>query len=103
MDKKVADAIVKTGVELGIELHAHEYSGRGMFGKVTTAITIDTQGEFMECVAAASCDLTRLQEFTSHEDDDTDTEVPDFCAVEDFIQACRKFRMDSMGHAVVVY
>ena len=88
MRKETAIAIHEAAEEEGFDVGIRDdYSGRGMMGKSTYAITIGTHSELLTAVAAVGVQL----EWGTTES-------------ENFIEDCKSFRFDSMGRdSMVVY
>jgi hypothetical protein len=70
------------------------YSGRGMFGKKTTAIVCKS---IMSVMAAVACEIVERLGYSN----DTDDEAVD---LHEMLEDIRHFQMDSMGRdSVVIY
>ena len=97
MKKEIAEYIVDQSDSL--ELY-EDYSGRGMYGKPTTAIT-GTDGEFREALANALSDTVEdmIAEYDINSEYDEMTEI----RFSHLLNVLREYRMDSMGMDQVFY
>jgi len=87
MTPKLAAALVKAGLEDGMEIElVSDYSGRGMFGKATAAVNCDGHSTLRRAIAyvAANCE-------------------PGSDEAEEVIEEAGKLRIDSLGMGIVVY
>ncbi len=90
MRVETAKLIVEAGRADGIDVRLSEgYSGRGMFGKTTAAVTADSQSDLLRAVARATLKL--------HAAANCDQEV------ESFLEEMGGLRKDAMGLGVVYY
>ena len=83
MTKKTAKLLVQHGGEL-----RKDYSGRGMFGKTTAAVTFDSLVGFQSALMAAALELGSCNKRGTQEIRD---------------ELLGGFASDSMGHGIVVY
>ncbi len=93
MKLEIAKAIIEAAQYLEIEgVGIHEsYSGRGMYGKSTTAISVDNKG-----------DINRLIVYVGYKFGGGDIKGLDDVEIEDFVKEF-DFRQDSYGHGIIVY
>lgn len=91
MEKEIAELLVDTGY--GLEIY-EEYSGRGMYGKTTTAVTCDNVSQFMESVGEAFMDMI----YEAAGDDDYNTEK-----AEELAKVLYNLQQDNLGMGVVIY
>jgi hypothetical protein len=97
MRKAVAKAIVDAGQDIGLEVELYEgYSGRGMYGDSTDAVTFDNWSDFVQSVAAAAIRLSEDHDETAEKSDDNID--PDM-----FVHDLGAIRTDNMGRGVIVY
>lgn len=89
MEKRSMELLVEAGKDLGLEINGREaYSGRGMYGRTTAAVTAENASEVMAAIAQATRGLAQLEK---------DEEI------DEFIEDLRGLRADSMGLGVVLY
>ena len=86
MQLEVAKKIAEVGQSLGFDMEARSYSGRGMMGTQTYAVTADRVQDVMRAACEAVRELTHEEEYTG-----------------DIIEAVGKYRADNLGHGVVIY
>jgi hypothetical protein len=87
MRLSTADALERAAFDCGVEVQAREsYSGRGMFGERTAAVTFDRWADLL--VAAAAAALAA--------DDDSKEN-------EDLVEELSRLRFDQMGLGHVAY
>lgn len=79
MKKEAAEVITQYGGEI-----YEDYSGRGMFGSKTDAVTFDSEREFMNAIAEVMVS-----------DDEDEREL--------VAEAIRNIRSDSLGLGVIYY
>ena len=91
--RAIADAAAEIGVE--IELRAN-YSGRGMMGRTTAALTYNGLSDLLGAVATASANVT--SGLVGHSD-----RVPDITNGYDFVEGLAGLRTDNMGRDTIVY
>lgn len=84
MQKKTAVALRNAAEELGVDIEMDkDYSGRGMFGDTTYAVTLSGIASLATLIAVAARDLE-----TGH---------------EDFVEDMQNLRSDNMGREYVYY
>ena len=90
MDQEIAEAIVEQAKDAGYEVSLYEgYSGRGMYGKETTAIKYESEGELLECIVLAAIDI--------------EAGVTSFqCNLQDFLKELRAMRRDNLGRSTLL-
>jgi len=97
MNKEIAEYIVDQSDSLKLY---EDYSGRGMYGKPTTAIT-GTDGEFREALANAlsdtADDMITIYSIESEYDDMTEIRF------SHLLNVLRDYRVDSMGMGQIFY
>lgn len=81
----VEAASVMGGMDVGMR---PDYSGRGMYGSQTAAITCDSLGDFIKCVAYAGSMLEQEENELT---------------VDDFVEDVGNVRIDQFGHGHVFY
>jgi hypothetical protein len=87
-----AERIVKAAADSGHELHLlKDYSGRGMFGKTTAAVTGE-QGHVVHAIACAAVEMAHSSSGSADED-----------RIDDFLRAVGRLSWDEMGHDVIAY
>lgn len=70
MKESTAKLLAETGLELGIEVNVRRYSGRGMYGRETTAIVMEHKmGKLLAIVAVASQEFGEGDLFEAFVDD----------------------------------
>jgi hypothetical protein len=80
-----ARAIENAANDGGLDVRVHEkYSGRGMYGKETAAVS-GSFGDLVSCIAQVARDFARDDE------------------AEEFVVAMRDLARDNMGYDMVVY
>lgn len=84
MDANLAYLLAEIADEWGAEV-VDDYSGRGMYGDTTHAVTLDASG-----VEVLMCVLERVQDGSLTEDDLDDIKI-------------KRLRSDSMGLGMVIY
>jgi hypothetical protein len=87
MTPKLAAALVKAGLEDGMEIElVSDYSGRGMFGNSTAAVDCGNERTLRRAIAyvAANCE-------------------PGSDDAEEVIEEAGNLRTDSLGNGIVVY
>lgn len=92
MRKEIAEMIVDYGSDL--KLH-EDYSGRGMFGNTTTAITCDEVDDFFSAVGDLMFDMILRAMRKGMEYDIKDAEE-----LRDLLST---FRQDSLGLGRIIY
>lgn len=92
MKKEIAEMIADYGSNL--QLH-EDYSGRGMYGKTTTAITCDDVDDFFSAVGDLMFDML-LDAMNEGEDYDTKD-------AEELRNVLSQFRQDSLGMGYIIY
>lgn len=86
MQKKSAVALRKAAEELGVDIEVdNDYSGRGMFGDTTYAVTVSGVASLASLIAVAG----RI--------------IPDSASHEDFVEDMQNLRSDNMGRDYVYY
>lgn len=93
MKRKYADAIGRAADDFGAKVGVlHTYSGRGMYGKQTSAVYGKTTA-VMACMAYLAGDLA------------SEEPTIDCCGelVEDLIQAINDLRTDDFGRDMIFY
>lgn len=87
MNLTTARVLVEAGYDIGVDVALYEgYSGRGMFGKVTDAVTVSNLADFAAVAAKAGINLERSRE------DETE-----------FLEDLQKLRQDSLGRSIIIY
>lgn len=82
MTKEQAEYIFNILQEYGVESEiTHEYSGRGMYGKTTSGVTVDNILDVLCAVLQNHCDI-----INDHS--------PNFS---------QRFQMDNMGRSIILY
>lgn len=61
MKAEVAQFIAESAIKIGIELRMTPYSGRGMFGRETTAIVYKSEGDWLRAVIQTGADIQALE------------------------------------------
>jgi hypothetical protein len=85
MQKKTAVALRNAAEELGVDIEVDkDYSGRGMFGDTTYAVTVSGVASLATLIAVAG----RSMNSASH---------------EDFVEDMQNLRSDNMGRDLVYY
>ena len=85
MQKKTAVALRNAAEELGVDIEVdNDYSGRGMFGDTTYAVTVSGVASLATLIAVAG----RSMNSASH---------------EDFVEDMQNLRSDNMGRDLVYY
>jgi hypothetical protein len=85
MQKKTAVALRNAAEELGVDIEVDkDYSGRGMFGDTTYAVTVSGVASLATLIAVA----VRSMNSASH---------------EDFVEDMQNLRSDNMGRDLVYY
>ncbi len=84
MTKELADLLTEDMGEI-----RDDYSGRGMYGTQTYAVSFDSESDFRTSALSAA--------FALGEQAETDDDV------YDHLEALKLLRMDSMGLGIVVY
>ena len=92
MKKEIAERLVNYGNDLKIY---EEYSGRGMYGKTTTAIEVDTPSDFFEAMGDLMLEMVGD---AMMEGDDYD--IKD---VEELAKVLSNLNQDSLGLGYVIY
>jgi hypothetical protein len=89
MQQEIAEGIVEGAAVEGVELRFQpKYSGRGMYGRETTAIVAEDMGSFMVGLARFCGDLDPCEQ---------DREI------EETVHEVQALRTDSMGRGIVLY
>lgn len=92
MKKEIAEKLV----EYSNSMELYEgYSGRGMYGKTTTAITTDSTDDFFDAVGELMLDMVRDAMFGGEDYDIKDA--------EELAKVLSNLQQDSMGRGVVLY
>lgn len=92
MKLQTARLLREVSYEAGVELEIRgSYSGRGMYGKTTTAVVGANFRELIQLVALAGVRIG--------ESDGDNEELP---TADEFVADCN-FSTDNMGHDIVVY
>ena len=87
MKKETAIELERVAVGEGLELDVDSnYSGRGMMGETTYAVSVPNQAKFTTIVALTA----------SYMEPDSDESVA-------FCEDCKNFRFDNLGRGIVVY
>jgi hypothetical protein len=85
MQKKTAVALRNAAEELGVDIEVDkDYSGRGMFGDTTYAVTVSGVASLATLIAVAG----RSMDSANH---------------EDFVEDMQNLRSDNMGRDLVYY
>ena len=85
MQKKTAVALRNAAEELGVDIEVDkDYSGRGMYGDTTYAVTVSGVASLASLIAVAG----RSVDSASH---------------EDFVEDMQNLRSDNMGREYVYY
>ena len=92
MNKEIAEMIV--GYSDDLSLH-EDYSGRGMYGKTTTAITCDSMNDLMEAIGECFYDMVLGAMSDGNDYDETN-------AVE-LTKVLQNLRQDSLGMGYIFY
>jgi len=99
MHCKVAKMLCAAGLEMGQEYEIYEdYSGRGMYGKATTALTIDNKDSLLQAVAEAMLNFEFYKENTPEPKCDEENITP-----RDFVTSIGGIKFDSLGLKTVAY
>lgn len=85
MKSDIADQIVMAAGHLGFDFQSRPYSGRGMAGAETTAISISSDNEFAAFAAAVG------------------QAAIDAIDPAELIRAVKRVRTDSLGKEMIVY
>jgi hypothetical protein len=99
MNKETAEFLVKVSEECGNQEATlrEDYSGRGMYGSQTCAVTVDSQMTLIQ-------DLIQFMSTNVYDtDDDTDNSKPNEGWSGGPVPDCDGLRIDSMGRGVVIY
>ncbi len=101
--KRIEEAFDEIG---GDECRLHEeYSGRGMMGRATCAISCDSQAKLMKAIALAAARVREDeldQNDTDAKDEKTEEERTPILSLEDFIEDLPK-KTDSLGYGIIAY
>jgi hypothetical protein len=101
MKIEIAEIIVNAAEEIGLDMSLREnYSGRGMFGKTTTGIIYNSEGDLLQAVGCAAANLKQAELEAPNYRDDSDTKT---LTVEEFLNAIRRTSRDNMGHSGIIY
>lgn len=92
MKKEIAEKLMDYGNNM--ELY-EGYSGRGMYGKTTTAITTDSFTDFFDAVGELMLDMVQDAMFRGEEYDIKDA--------EELAKVLSNLQQDSMGRGMVIY
>lgn len=97
MKKETVAAILEAADEIGLEMKEREgYSGRGMYGKDTVGIVLDSENDLLVSVATAAIRLK--------EKEDELEDAPGTLTVEEFLDDIKRIRRDNMGRdSIIVY
>lgn len=88
MQKESARGLQLAAIELGIDIDVDKkYSGRGMYGDTTYAVTVNGIASLAAIIAVASRNFDDVGKFT----------------IEDFVEDMQNLRSDSMGRDYVYY
>jgi hypothetical protein len=88
MQKDSARSLQLAAIELGVDIGVDKkYSGRGMYGDTTYAVTVNGIASLASIVAMASRNFDDIGKFT----------------FEDFVEDMQNLRGDSMGRGYVYY
>lgn len=96
MDHNVAKGIYEAGKDYySIELR-EDYSGRNMFGGLTTALIVDDEREFVAAASRYVWDMAKESALSDvygdHEND-----------FDDLIDALRSYKTDNLGYNIIIY
>lgn len=98
MRANVAQFIAESAIKIGIELRLRGgYSGRGMFGRETTALQYPSEGTLLKAIVQAAADIALLEEDAKKDGD------PPPCSLQDLMDDLAASRRDQMGYDEVIY
>lgn len=104
MDNKCADLIMEVANDAGFEFdHRPDYSGRGMFSRTTSAISFNSLGQFIACVAEAGYRIAEEEAAVCHRDGEDLALGEPLVTLDEFTQELRDLRQDNIGSQVVLY
>ena len=87
MKNEIAEKIAEAGADNGLEIRLmSDYSGRGMFGNVTSALVVPDVATFAAAVGLAASQMSLEGQ-----------------QVHDLIEAVKEVQTDSLGHDMIVY
>ena len=90
MTHELAQRIFEAGDELGVEIQIRErYSGRHMYGDITTGIIYSDNSALLQSVSYAAAKMMEDRGY-GHE-------------FEEFMQAISNLKYDSMGKSTIAY
>jgi hypothetical protein len=92
MNKEIAEMLIDYGNDLSIH---EDYSGRGMYGKTTTAITCDSKDDLMEAIGELFFEMI-LDAKDMGEDYDT-------IKAKELKSVLTNLRQDSLGRGYIFY
>lgn len=92
MNKEIAEMITQFGNDLSIH---EEYSGRGMYGSITTAITCDSKDDLMEAIGELFFEMI-LDAKDMGEDYETEN-------AKELKNALSNLQQDSLGMGYIFY
>jgi hypothetical protein len=88
MQRNSARGLQLAAIELGISIEVDkDYSGRGMYGDSTYAVTLNGIASLATVIAVASRNFDDVGQFT----------------IEDFLEDMQNLRSDNMGREYVYY
>lgn len=106
MQDRTAKALKNMADSVGIECEIYEnYSGRGMFGKKTTGITIGSRTDLMICAVQLAYEIgqtevmERLPVVTSETPDKSDEPYN----INELLDELQSLRQDNMGRDLIFY
>lgn len=92
MNKEIAEMLINYGNDLSLH---EDYSGRGMYGKTTTAITCDSMNDLMAAIGECFYDMVLEAMRDGNVYDETN-------AVE-LTSVLSNIRQDSLGRGYIFY
>ena len=72
-----------------------EYSGRGMYGKTTTALTADSLSSILVGVVYAAASIAESEFY--------EEDIEEDCTIDDLAEFAEDMSQDSLGLGIVIY
>jgi hypothetical protein len=92
MNKDIAEMLINYGNDLSIH---EDYSGRGMYGETTTAITCDSKDDLMEAIGECFFEMVLDAKDMGEDYDNT--------GVKELKNVLTNLQQDSLGRGYIFY
>lgn len=99
MDSQVAKGIYKAGKDYYPLSLRENYSGRNMFGGLTTALLVEDEREFVAAATMYAWEMAKAT-YNPTEGDLYGSREGDF---DELINSIRSYRVDNLGHQIIIY